>query len=149
MANSKLRLIALYTGAGVDVSDQFANFEISAADPDAGFLTFASARDGGGDDWLLKAKIPQDYTAGSVWSEMWDNPGEEWSGYYTAGTTDVVALADASAGTPVFGFTAVISRPRGAVFGGEASKAINAVPTVDIEWKLTGEPVKHTTDPTD
>lgn len=145
MSNAKLRLIALYDGIGDDRSAEFAKFMIEATDPESGFLTFASAREGGGDDWVMKATIPQDYAAGSVWSDMWNNPGDIWTGYYSAGTgTDVIDLDDATAGTPVFEFEAIISTPRGTVLGGEANKAVNATPTVDIEWKLTGKPIKHT-----
>lgn len=146
MSNVKLRLLAIYDGDGVDRSNQFADFTIEAVEPDEGFLTFEAARAGGGDDWLMKATIPQDRTAGSVWREVWDNPGDEWTGYYSD-DVDVDIEADVTAATPVYEFTAIISRPRGsAMFGGTATKAVNAVATTAIEWKLTAQPTEHTAD---
>lgn len=146
MSNVKLRLIALYDSTGADRSNQFGDFTIEAVDPDEGFLTFASARAGGGDDWIMKATIPQDRAAGSVWREVFDNPGDQWTGYFSD-DVDVDLETEVTAATPVYEFTAIISRPRGsAMFGGAATKAVNAVATTAIEWKLTGQPTEHTAD---
>lgn len=146
MSNVKLRLIALYDSAGIDRSDQFGDFTIEAVDPEEGFLTFALARAGGGDDWIMKATIPQDRAAGSVWRQVWDNPGDQWIGVFSD-NVDIDPTADVTAATPVYQFTAIISRPRGsAMFGGAATKAVNAVATTAIEWKLTGQPVEKTAD---
>ena len=145
MANSKLRLIALYDSTGADLSDQFSSFAIVTAEPDSSAVTFAAARNGGGDDWSMTATISQDHTTGSVWDQCWTNPGDEWTGYYAPGTSSVTDLADASATTPIFEFTATISRPRGTILGGDANTSLSAIATTDIEWQLTGQPTKHTT----
>lgn len=144
MANSKLRLIALYDDAGDDLSGEFQKFSINTAEPDSSTVTFLSARQGGGDDWTVTGTIAQDHTVGSVWDQMWTNPGATWYGYYAPGTSTVVDLADASVTTPIFEFEAVISRPRGSILGGDANSSLSAIATVDIEWSLTRQPIKHT-----
>lgn len=112
---------------------------VKSAKRDDSNVTFSEAAAGGGRDYVLAIKLTQDQAASSLWTKMWDSTG-----------TDVAVLlkpygnASASVSQPHWTMTATISEPDGEVIGGEA----NASPTerwqVEVEWKLTGRPVRVT-----
>jgi hypothetical protein len=144
----KTRLIYLFDSAGVDVSDEIKDFTIEAADADGAFLSYAVARAGGVKDYTAKFTIPQDYSAGSLWTTMVSQAGQTWKGYYT---TDVADLADLSATAVAAEFDAIVSIPNGVIIGGATTSSTQGVPTVAVEWKLVDfDPADLlTADPTD
>lgn len=133
MAMRKNRLIYLFDSTGVDKSGEVRNFTIEAADADGGFVSYSKARQGGDKDYVAKMTIPQDYSAGSLWTTMITEKGTTWTGYYTTDSDD---LADLAADVVAFKFDAIVSIPNGVILGGETTTSTSAVPTVEVEWML-------------
>jgi hypothetical protein len=133
MAQRKTRLIYLFDATGADKSDEIKDFTIEAADADGAFMSYAAARQGGVKDYVAKFTIPQDYSAGSLWTTMVNQRGTTWKGYYT---TDVDDLSDLSATAVASEFDAIVTIPNGVIIGGATTSSTKAVPTVDVEWPL-------------
>lgn len=140
MAKVQPRLISLLmgdSGSETDRSNEVSSAIISSAASDSDFVTFADARSGGARDYTLKLTLAQDHTTGTLWDEIWSSAGDEISGVYAPyGNTT------ASATQPHYEFTAVVSEPDGDFLGADADSSTTAVATVDVEWSLTGKPVK-------
>lgn len=112
---------------------------VTSGEADSDFVSFADAAAGGGREYKLALTMAQDTAAGSLWSEIFDNVG------------DTVPFTIAPHGNetpsteqPHFEGSAVISEPDGDWIGGEANPSTTAVLTTEVEWSLTGRPVKVT-----
>jgi hypothetical protein len=109
--------------------------EVTSGETDSDFVSFADAAAGGGRDYALEFTAVQDATTASLWSEMWDNAGDEVAVIMAPYGNDI-----ASATEPHFEMTAVVSEPDGTILGGEADASTSAKFTFECEWKLTGKP---------
>ena len=124
---------------GVERYAEVSNVAIRSAESDSDFVTFQQASQGGGRDYVLAITMAQDAATGSLWSEVWDNAGDE---------IPVVVMpygnATPSANEPHFEATATIIEPDGDLLGGEADKSTSARFTIEVEWPLTAKPTKVT-----
>lgn len=135
MAQVKIRLIELMVD-GTDRSADVSSAIISSAEADGGFQSFAAIRAGGARDYTLKLTLAEDHSATSLYSKIYDSPGTTVSGTYVP--------YGSAANDVTYTFDAIIMEPDGDYMGAEATKSPGAVPTVDVEWPLTGKPVKVT-----
>ncbi|HET6874650.1 MAG TPA: hypothetical protein VFH70_07720 [Acidimicrobiales bacterium] len=132
------RLISL-TVDGTDRSDEVSKATIASAAADAGFVTFAQARSGGGRDYTLNMTIAQDHASGTLWDLVFTGSGTDVDGVYAPYGNAVPTVAQ-----PHYSFTATVAEPDGDMWGAEADASTTAVATVDVKWTLTGKPVKVT-----
>lgn len=132
------RLISLDVD-GTDRSGEVSKVEITAAESDSDFLSFADARSGGGRDYALALTVAQDHASATLWDLIWTGAGTEVDGTYAPYGN---AVPDVS--QPHYDFTAVVAEPDGRLMGSESNKSPSAVATVDVVWKLTGKPTKVT-----
>lgn len=138
MARVTPRLIRLDV-ATVDRSNEVSSAKITSGAADSDFMSFAEARSGGSREYLLALTIAQDHASSTLWDLIWTGSGTEVAGKYApyGNTTPTVAQ-------PHYTFTAVVSEPEGDFLGAEATDSTTAVATIEVEWKLTGKPVKVT-----
>lgn len=137
MARITGRLLRLEVD-GTDFSDQVSVAQIESAEADSDFVTLADARSGGGREYRLVITMAQDPSAGTLWSEVFDNVGDQVP-FAIAPFNN----AAASAAEPHFEGTATISEPDGVLIGGEASTSAAPL-TTEVSWLMTGRPVKVT-----
>jgi hypothetical protein len=119
----------------VEYNMECSRVEVTSGETDSDFVSFADAAAGGGRDYALEFTAVQDAATASLWSEVWDNAGDE---------VEVIIApygnAAASATEPHFEMTAVVSEPDGTILGGEADASTTAKFTFECEWKLIGKP---------
>jgi hypothetical protein len=122
---------------GADVTAQISTCIVKTAETDSDFVSFADAAAGGGRDYKLALTFVQDPAADTVWDQVWSHAGEE-----VPVIIKPFGNAVATAGQPHFTATAVISEPDGDLLGGEADASPSNRFTTEVEWALTGKPVK-------
>jgi len=123
----------------VDHSDEVNRAFVNSAEADSDFLSFAAAAAGGARDYTLELTIAQDPATGTLWSEIFDNVGDEVP-YSIAPFGNATPTPE----QPHFEGNAIISEPDGALIGAESTTSTTAVATVEVSWKCTGRPVKVT-----
>lgn len=138
MAGIGTRLLQITIDA-VERNVELATAEVTSAETDADFQTFADAAAGGGRDYKLHIVAVQDAAAATLWSLVFDE----------AGTSVPCVLkpygnASPTVSQPHFTFNAVVTEPDGAFLGGEADKSTTARMTFEAEWPLEAKPVKVT-----
>ena len=136
MAAIGTRLLVI-TVDGQDRTAEVSAAAIKTGETDSDFVSFAAAAAGGGREYRLALTFVQDAESASLWDEVWAN----------AGTSVPVLLkpygsAAASASTPHFSMTAIVSEPDGDLLGGEADASPTNRFTTEVEWVLTAKPVK-------
>lgn len=121
---------------GEDYTEELSDVQILSAAADAGFVSFAVAKTGGGRQHTLQFTAAQDPSVGSLWSLMWDNVG------------DVVPFVLRPAGgsvisddTPTLVGDVKISEPDGTIIGGAADVSDTAVMTWSGAWKCSARPI--------
>jgi hypothetical protein len=124
----------------IEYNADVSRVEITSGETDSDFVSFAAAAAGGGRDYALEFTAVQDADTASLWSEMWDNSGEE-----VDVTIAPYGNASPSVAEPHFNMTAVVSEPDGAILGGEADASTTAKFTFECEWKLLDKPTRVTT----
>lgn len=142
MARVSPRLLVLEmgaVGAETDRSAELSKMEFHTGEADAEFVSFEEGRQGGARLYTVELTMTQDHAAGTLWSEIWDNAGEELSGIYQP-----YGNAAASVTQPHYAFTAVISEPDGLLMGGEATNSQRAVASIEVTWELKAKPTKIT-----
>lgn len=142
MARVSPRLLVLEmgaVGAETDRSAELSKIEFHTGEADAEFVSFEEGRQGGARVYTAQLTMTQDHAAGTLWSEIWDNAGEEISGIYAPYGNTAASVAQ-----PHYAFTAVISEPDGLLMGGEATNSQRAVASVEVEWELKAKPTKIT-----
>lgn len=142
MARVNPRLLVLEmgdTGAETDRSLELSKIEFHSAEADADFVSFSEARGGGARTYTAQLTMTQDHATGTLWSEVWDNAGTEISGIYAPYGNTTASITE-----PHYTFSAIISEPDGLLMGGEATNSTRAVASIEVEWELTGKPVRVT-----
>ncbi|WP_235739037.1 hypothetical protein [Nocardioides alcanivorans] len=125
---------------GEEKSAELTNGRFNAADAEADTVTFKEAREGGAKDWFLAFSAVQDTATGSIWSEIFDNAGDEVPIVYMPHGNAVPSVAE-----PHFTATAIIAAPDGDFLGGDANANPTARWTFEAQWKLKAKPVRVTT----
>lgn len=124
---------------GDEVAPEVTSAVIASAAADSDTTTFADAAGGGSRKYTLKITGVQDATAGSLWDQTFSHAGEE---------VDVIVRpygnASASPTQPHLEATAIVSEPDGDWIGGEANASNTSKFTFEVEWELTGKPVRVT-----
>ncbi len=122
---------------GVEVSPQVSKATVSAGDRESDFLTFADARAGGARDYFLNLTLVQDAATGSLWSQVWDNAGDE---------IEVIVRpygnVAPTATEPHFRGTVVVKEPDGDLLGGEADASSTARMTIEVTWPFNAKPTR-------
>ena len=142
MARVSPRLLVLEmgaVGAETDRSAELSKMEFHTNPADAEFVSFEEARQGGARVYTAELTMTQDHAAGTLWSEIWDNAGDEISGIYQPYGNAVASVAE-----PHYAFTAVIAEPDGLLMGGEATNSQRAVASIEVTWELKAKPTKIT-----
>lgn len=122
---------------GTEYTAQVSNVRITSAEADSDFVTFAEAASGGARDYALVITLTQDAAAGTLWTEIFENAGDDVP-YVVA----PYGNAAPSAGEPHFTGTCTITEPDGDLLGGEANKSNTARMTIEVTFPCTGKPVK-------
>jgi hypothetical protein len=122
---------------GDDVTAEVSTCVIKSGETDSDFVSFADAAAGGGREYILALTFVQDGEAGSLWDQVWSHTGEE-----VPVLVKPYGSAAASATTPHWSATAIVSEPDGDLLGGEADASPSNRFVTEVEWKLTGKPVK-------
>lgn len=124
---------------GEEYAAEVSNVRITSAESDSDFVTFADAAAGGARDYTLAMTMTQDLEDGSLWREVWDNPGTE-----VPFRIRPYGNTTASTGQSHFSGTAVITEPDGDFLGGEANASATAKMTIEVEWPCTARPTRAT-----
>lgn len=138
MAAPGTRLLKVEIGA-TEYSVELTNARFSAADTDNDTITFADAAAGGAKDWFFNFTAIQDPSASTIWSQIFDNAGDD-----VAITYMPYGNAVPSATQPHFTATATIAQFDGDFLGGEANASPTAKWTFDSSWKCAAKPAKVT-----
>ncbi|NGN92647.1 hypothetical protein G5C66_07840 [Nocardioides sp. KC13] len=138
MARVIPRLIALDIET-VDRSNEVSVAKITSGAADSDFMSFAEARSGGSREYVLAMTIAQDHASATLWDLIWTGVGTEVDGVYAPYGNDLPSVSQ-----PHYGFVAVVAEPDGDFLGAEATDSTTAVATIEVEWKLTGKPIKIT-----
>lgn len=138
MARVVPRLISLDISA-VDRSNEVSVARITSGAADSDFMSFLEARSGGARDYALAMTIAQDHASATLWDLTWTGAGTEVPGIYAPYGNALPSVSE-----PHFGFDAVVSEPEGDFLGAEATDSTTAVAVIEVEWKLTGKPIKIT-----
>lgn len=138
MAGIGTRLLKLTVG-GTERNAECSTAELTSADSDSDFVTFADAAAGGARTYKLHLVAVQDAAVGTLWDLVWSS----------AGSTATCLLkpygnTTASASQPHYSFTATVVEPDGTFLGGEADKSTTARQTFEVEWTLDAKPTKVT-----
>lgn len=125
---------------GNDFTSSVSAVTIDAAESDSDFTTFADAAAGGARVYRLGLTLVQNPDANSLWRYIWDEAGSEQPVIVrpNGGTA-------ASATTPEFTGTVIISEPDGTILGGEANKSGTARMTTQVSWEFLAKPVMDVT----
>lgn len=110
---------------------------IKSKETDSDFVSFADAAAGGGREYSLALTFVQDGSTTSLWDQVWSHAGEE-----VAVIVKPYGPAVASAGTPHWSGTVIISEPDGDLLGGEADASPTNRFITEVEWKFTAKPTK-------
>lgn len=130
------RLLTLTVDA-TEYAAQVSTCVIKSGETDSDFVSFADAAAGGGREYILALSFVQDAATTSLWDQVWSHAGEE-----VPYLVRPYGNATASAGQPHFSGTAIVSEPDGDLLGGEADASPSNRFVTEVEWKLTGKPVK-------
>jgi len=141
MARVTPRLIALEVD-GEDRSDEISKAFVNSAKAERDFMSFTEARGAGARDYVLAMTIVQDHASDTLWDLIWTGSGTEVAGVYAPYGNEVPTEPQ-----PHYEITAVVSEPEGTLMGAEATDSASAVASIDVEWQLTGKPVKITAAP--
>lgn len=124
---------------GVEKTAELMAARFSATDADTGSQTFKESREGGKKVHVLKFTAVQDDAEGTIWSEIYDHPGDEVPITYMPHGNEIPSVTQ-----PHYTQTAIIPQHDGDWLGGEAVPDENGRFTFDTEWKLKGKPIKVT-----
>lgn len=113
--------------------------KLTTAESDTDTLTFAEAEGDGGNDWFLNIVMLQDAATGTLWTEVWDNSGDDIPFTFMPYGNAVATTAE-----PHFEGIATIKLPDGDVLGTEANRSSTARATVEVSWKCLAKPTKVT-----
>lgn len=138
MARITGRLLTL-TVDGEDKASEVSRAIVTSGEADSDFISFADAAAGGGREYKLALTMAQDTGAGSLWTEIFDNVGDQ-----VPFTIAPHGNTTPSVEEPHYEGTAVVSEPDGDWIGGEANPSTTAVLTTEVEWSMIGRPVKVT-----
>lgn len=128
----------------IDCTAAVSRAEVTSAESDSDFVSFAQAAAGGARDYALALTLVQDTTATTtLWDIVWSQSGED---------VDVVVWPNGEPldGTPTpaqprFVGTATVKDPDGVLLGGEANASTTARQVTEIEWLFTAKPLRETT----
>lgn len=124
---------------GVERAPEVSKAVITSGASDSDFTSFEDAAAGGGRSYGLNIIATQDADSASLWSEVWDNAGQDIPFILRPYGNAVATVAQ-----PHFEGTATISEPDGDLLGGEANASNSARFTFEVTWSLTGKPTRVT-----
>jgi hypothetical protein len=126
----------------IDTSAEVSRAEVTSAESDSDFVSFAQAAAGGARDYALAITMKQNTSTGSLWDIIWtqggqDLPVEVWPNGKPADETPTVLQ-------PRFTGVCTVKDPDGTLLGGEASASTTARMTTEVEWLFVEKPVRAT-----
>lgn len=128
----------------IDCTDAVSRAEITSAESDSDFMSFAQAAAGGARDYALALTLKQNTTATTtLWDIVWSQGGEDvdvevWPNGKPA--DDIPTPTQ-----PLFEGTVTVKDPDGVLLGGEANASTTARQVTEVEWLFTEKPVRTTT----
>jgi hypothetical protein len=108
-----------------------------AADEDT--VTFAEAEGGGSRDYNLEIILLQDAASGTLWTDIFDNAGDD-----ATVTLMPYGNAVATVAEPHFEVVATITEPDGDLLGGAANRSKTARNVITVVWPCDAKPTKIT-----
>jgi hypothetical protein len=127
------------TISGTERNAECATAELTSAESDSDFVTFADAAAGGARQYKLHIVAVQDAAVGTLWDLVWSSAGSS-----VACLLKPYGNTTASAAQPHYSFNAIVTEPDGTFLGGEADKSTTARMTFEAEWPLDAKPTKVT-----
>lgn len=124
---------------GAERAPEVSKAVITSAAAETDFVSFEDAANGGGRTYGLNVIATQDASTASLWSEVWDNAGQD-----IPVTVRPYGNAVASAEQPHFTGTVTITEPDGDLLGGEANASNTARFTFEVTWAFTAKPTRVT-----
>lgn len=126
----------------LDCSAEVSRAEVTSAESDSDFVSFAQAAAGGARDYALAATMKQNTSTGTLWDIVWSQGGEDvpvevWPNGKPVGGTPTLTQ-------PKFTGTVTVKDPDGVLLGGEANASTTARQVTEIEWLFTAKPTKAT-----
>lgn len=126
----------------IDCSDSVSRAEVTSAETDSDFVSFAQAAAGGARDYALAMTLKQNTSASTLWDIIWSQSGEDvpvvvWPNGMPVGGTP-------TASQPRFTGTATVKDPDGVLLGGEANPSTTARMTTEVEWLFLAKPLRET-----
>jgi hypothetical protein len=126
----------------IDCTDSVSRAEVTSAESDSDFVSFAQAAAGGARDYALALTMKQNTSSTTLWDLMWSQAGEEvpvvvWPNGKPVGDTP-------SPTQPKFTGTVTVKDPDGTVLGGEANASTTARQVSEVEWLFTEKPLRVT-----
>ncbi len=126
---------------GIDCTDSVSRAEVTSAESDSDFVSFAQAAAGGARDYALAMTLKQNTSTATLWNIIWTQGGTDvpvivWpNGKPVSGTP--------TAAQPRFTGTTTVKDPDGVVLGGEADASTTARQVTEVEWLFTAKPVRE------
>jgi hypothetical protein len=126
----------------LDCSDSVSRAEVTSAESDSDFMSFAEAAAGGKRDYALALTLKQNTTAGTLWDIIWTQGGQDLPVEVWPNGKPVDEIPTAT--QPRFTGTCTVKDPDGTILGGEASASTTARMTTEVEWLFTEKPTRET-----
>lgn len=127
----------------IDCTDSVSRAEVTSAETDSDFVSFAQAAAGGARDYALALTLSQNTTAATtLWDIAWTQGGEDvavevWPNGMPVGGTPTPTQ-------PLFEGTVTVKDPDGVILGGEANASTTARQVTEVEWLFTAKPIRTT-----
>ncbi len=137
MAALGTRSLVLTIG-GTDYTAQCSRVEITTAEADSAFVSYADASNGGAREYTLEFTAYQDFAAATgLWDKIWTAAGTT-----VAFIAKPYGNATATAAQPHFSGNAIITEADGVLIGGSADTNATAKQTFDGAWVCTAKPTR-------
>lgn len=125
---------------GIDCTDSVSRAEVTSAESDSDFVSFAQAAAGGARDYALALTLKQNTSVSTLWDIIWSQGGEEVAVEVWPNGMPVGGLATAA--QPKFNGNVTVKDPDGVLLGGEANASTTARQVTEVEWLFTEKPVR-------
>lgn len=138
MGSVNARDLTLTVG-GTEYATQVFSAQVESAAADSDDVTYAEASTGGGRQYNLVMTLTQDMVTSSLWSQIWDNAGDDIAVLMRPYGNSAASLTQ-----PHFSMSANIREPDGVIIGGTADVSPSVRQQTEVTWPLAAKPTKVT-----
>lgn len=125
----------------IDCTDVVSRAEVSSAESDSDFVSFAQAAAGGARDYTLGLTLAQNTSVATLWDLIWTQAGQDVEAEVWPNGKPVDSIPTAA--QPQFLGMVTITEPDGVLLGGEASASTTARQVTEVEFAYLSKPTRN------